>query len=119
MNEIQQAGHGAVAGPVEPTVRRLPSSVWRRPSEEKPNERQGVLVCLHSWSMCTDGKKHFFENDNGVFVMQSWYTNKPFPSETGHFVDGFAFQDGTYPGTLHRRPTVTYWMPIPEIPSDA
>ena len=93
--------------------------MWIKTDLEKPKEGQDVFAIVHSWAMEWDGNGNHNLRDCGRFVLKSWYTNHSYPMETGHFLDGFLFQDESYPGTLHKKPKVTYWMAIPDMPDDA
>ena len=90
------------------------SPKWHKFPDEKPTEGQAVYVRVESSSVYTDGKGRTWSEDHEPSLLTSWYTNNPYPSERGHFLDGFAFEDGAYPGTLHKPPRVTHWYPLPD-----
>ena len=81
--------------------------MWTKTDDKKPKEGQNVLVVVRS----------DVPNTSGVYeTFLSWYTKKPYASEHGHFLDGFAFDDGSYESSPHWESRVIYWMAIPEIP---
>ena len=84
-------------------------SKWINLKDRKPKDGQKCIVAVHAWCLCTDGKKSF-ERDEGVFVLPTFYVEKPWPCERGFFIDGFAFDDNAFPFTYHHPPKIKYWQ---------
>jgi hypothetical protein len=97
-------------------VSKQRSSSWIRLAERKPKDRQGCIVTIHTWSHCTDGKGNLFWVDNGVFVVPTCYHAKPFASETGGFIDGFAFSDNDPLFRRGNKEKIKHWQPYNEKP---
>lgn len=89
---------------------------WRIFPDVKPEEGQNVLVVVEAWSLTTDGKGNNTLRENGKTTHKSWFTENPYPSEHGMFLNGFAFNDNAFPYTLHKPPEIRYWLPIPPTP---
>ena len=89
------------------------NSEWIACMDSMPNEGQKVLVALHAWSKCTDGRKSFWK-DKGVIIIPTFWTKNPYPLEGGFFVNGFLIAYNEFHGTYHRNPRIRYWKPLYE-----
>ena len=75
--------------------------MWISVNDRLPDEGQRVIV---------------YKTGNEPRVMLSYWTADPYPSEAGHFCNGFAFEDDRVFRAVNDGP-VTYWTPQPDSPA--